>query len=474
MKVLFRVAALVALVFGWMPLRASAQGVDIGATNNIFFAMYGPTNAALNSAVTYSIYITNTSGIIIQAATVTNTLPDNVILTDTQTSLGTFFSYRNTVVFQFAQLPGVGLVQMSVTVRPRATGTFVNSAVLSTLQLTNQLSASITTVVSNTTVADLGLTLSAPTQAIITNDYFNVNVTVTNAGPSDATNVQLTNSLPAGMYYVGITPSKISVNRSGSNVVAQLGTIPAGGLTNVAVRVASTNAGTSVFLATVYARDNIENSNTNNTASTNLVIQTYGPASLTVTNTTTQVFDPQTGEMEQYVVVQNTGLLPAASVRVLVSGLGTNRFYNALGTNGGNGYVVHAAPLAGGDSVTLLLQYYVPTHRTVDVAFQAYEVPVYDTSVSTAPSSPIGDVRIFPLTSGVLSNSMYLDFPSVSNRTYTVVYSDDPGFANARTALPPATSAANFTEWIDFGPPVTITHPTNATSRFYRVYLNPQ
>jgi hypothetical protein len=32
---------------------------------------------------------------------------------------------------------------------------------------------------------------------------------------------------------------------------------------------------------------------------------------------------------------------------------------------------------------------------------------------------------------------------------------------------------ANRVQWIDDGPPKTVSHPTNAMARFYRVRLNP-
>jgi hypothetical protein len=32
---------------------------------------------------------------------------------------------------------------------------------------------------------------------------------------------------------------------------------------------------------------------------------------------------------------------------------------------------------------------------------------------------------------------------------------------------------ANYTYWIDYGPPGTAGHPTNTPVRFYRVFLNP-
>ena len=71
------------------------------------------------------------------------------------------------------------------------------------------------------------------------------------------------------------------------------------------------------------------------------------------------------------------------------------------------------------------------------------------------------------------NDDLLIEFPSMTNRTYTVVYSDNVLFSNAMMALPSIVAPANRTQWIDYGPPTTVSHPTNAPVRFYRVFLNP-
>ena len=68
---------------------------------------------------------------------------------------------------------------------------------------------------------------------------------------------------------------------------------------------------------------------------------------------------------------------------------------------------------------------------------------------------------------------MLIEWPAVSNRTYTVVYSDNVSFSNAMMAPPSVMAPANDVQWIDYGPPTTVSAPANANSRFYRVFLNP-
>jgi hypothetical protein len=74
-----------------------------------------------------------------------------------------------------------------------------------------------------------------------------------------------------------------------------------------------------------------------------------------------------------------------------------------------------------------------------------------------------------PLANG----DMLIEFPTTVGRAYTVVYSDNIAFSNSAIAPPAIVATANRLQWIDYGPPTTVSVPVNATNRFYRVFLNP-
>jgi hypothetical protein len=88
----------------------------------------------------------------------------------------------------------------------------------------------------------------------------------------------------------------------------------------------------------------------------------------------------------------------------------------------------------------------------------------------TATSTNIYITRIVRRSS---DGSMLLIWPSITNQTYTVVYSDNVLFSNAMIAPPSVAAPANQTPWIDYGPPTTVSQPANSAARFYRIYLNP-
>jgi hypothetical protein len=62
-----------------------------------------------------------------------------------------------------------------------------------------------------------------------------------------------------------------------------------------------------------------------------------------------------------------------------------------------------------------------------------------------------------------------IEFQSIPGHTYSVLYSDDSSFTNTLVAQPSIVAPADRTQWIDDGPPKTISAPTNVSSRFYQV-----
>ncbi|MGN6644800.1 MAG: hypothetical protein ACTHKU_17565, partial [Verrucomicrobiota bacterium] len=169
----------------------------------------------------------------------------------------------------------------------------------------------------------------------------------------------------------------------------------------------------------------------------------------------------------------NNGAEAIDSARVMVSGT-TNWLFNAVGTNDHHPFVTYGGTLnSGGGSVSLLLQHFVPSHRKF-VLNDTNLIPVAVTAVDLSPpqqlGTNVGTTRILQLSSG----NMLIEFPSVLGASYTILYSEDMSFSNTRVIQPSTIVApANMVQWIDYGPPGTIVAPTNAPSRFYRVYRNP-
>jgi len=441
--------------------RAGAQQFGLSVTPSANSIM-------VSNSLTYTINITNLTGLNLTDVLVTNILSASAQFQNATTTQGTYTPSGNVVLFDLGGFSYPGTAQLTVTAEPTAVGFITNAVtVASPASFTNTVSASVVVQVTNVVIlADLGVTMTGPSQVVITNDWMTYGVIVTNAGPNTASSVILTNVVPPGV--VGISSPK---QNSGTNLI-HLGTLINGASTNLQFTVEPTNAGVLPFFASVGSGTPDPNT-ANNFASTNILVIAYLSGPLGVATNSAQAYNPQNGLVEQFITVTNTTNYTADAVRVIVTGLtSANRLFNAVGTNNGNPFVYYSTNLAAGQSISLLLQYaasaYFPLTNGQLHAF-AVPVPDWPPPPITATSTNINISRIVELANG----NMLIEWPSISNRTYTVVYSDNVSFSNAMIAPPSIVAPANRTQWIDYGPPTTVSAPTNTTARFYRVYQNP-
>lgn len=470
MKLLFKVRNLILWASAMLlaGLGAEAQQFGLSVTSS-------SSSVLVSNSLTYTISVTNLSLISpLPDATVTNILPASVQIVSATPYLGDAVSnFNGTVVFYLRSfLSGVaGAEQMTLSVRPTTTGAFTNMVTVFSPSLTGAVSTNAVVTATNVppTLADIGVAIASPTQSVITNDLTGYGLSVTNYGPATATGVVLTNVLPAGAILKG---ANHAYTRSGTNLIFNLGTLANGGHTNVQVSIQPTNVAVLVLTASVGASGTEDTNTVNNFATNSITVIGYPPANLVATVVSPQIFNAPNGFFEQTIAVSNAGPESVTAARVVVTGLLTNELANASGTNNNNPYVVYAQALPAGQSVRLLLQFYAFDYFAFSNSqMQAFAVPVPDLTppamVSTSTNLIITKIR--QLSSGKVA----IEFPSVAGRTYTVVYSDNVLFSNAMIAPPSITAGGNLKQWVDYGPPTTISVPTNAPARFYRVIQNP-
>jgi uncharacterized repeat protein (TIGR01451 family) len=444
--------------------QAGAQGFGLSVTASA-------ASMLVSNSLTYTINVTNLTGRALQDALVTNLLPASVQPVSYTASQGSSTNYDSIVVFDLGGFTYPGFAQLSLTVQPTAAGFITNTVTVISMTVTNTASTNAIVQVTNAPAqADLRVTIAVPAQTVITNDWLTYGVTATNAGPNAATGVVLTNLLPPGVILRGAVPANYSV--AGSNLVFNVGALAVGGLTNFQFTIQSTNAGPLPLSASIGSAM-LDTNTTNNFAVTNITVTNYLSGELVVFTNSAQIYNPQNGLIEQTVTLSNAGPSSVASARVVVTGL-TNLLANAVGTNDVNPFVDFSASLDAGQRVFLLLQFYVPTRAPFAFsnsqlhAFAA-SPPNWTPPAATAASTSLSLSRIVRLSNG----KVLIEWPAATNRTYTVVYSDNVSFSNAMIAPPPITALGTRMQWIDYGPPATTSAPTNASVRFYRVFLNP-
>jgi uncharacterized repeat protein (TIGR01451 family) len=468
----FRIFLLMAAVLLAAGLRSEAQVL------NTFSVTSSASSVLVSNSVTFTIDITNFTGIPLVNLVVTDSLPASVQFTSANAgdNEAIITNYGNSIVFLYSQFTAGQISQLNVIAEPLAVGFITNTVTLSTITLTTNSSTNVVVDVTNLVIlADLGVTLTGPTQPVITNDWITYGITVSNAGPDSAPNVLLTNTLPVyGFFFEGIVPTNLPVFliTNTTSLFFDLGTITNGGFTNLQITVqVPTNEGVLPISAAVGSPSVTDDNLTNNSAVTNITVTNYLTGTLVATTNSAQVINPQDGLEEQTILLSNLGKNDVSAERLVVTG-SPKKLYNAVGTNNGNPFVTVGAGLNPLSSLTLLLQYNPRgSFPFTNGQLQAYAVPPPNLTPPTATSTStnINITGIFTLPDG----NVLLEFPANTNKTYTIVYSDNSQFSNAMVAPPAIAAPANIVQWIDYGPPTTLSAPTNSTARFYRVLQNP-
>ncbi len=443
--------------FVLLPGRVAAQPFGIGVTAS-------PLPLLTNTPFTYLTSVTNLSGGNLNSVFVTNTISSVVNILSASNFFGTAtLATANRVIFFVSSLPEGQHVTLAVNA-VSGTATTITNLVVARTAFNERTDALLVSEVFSGR-ADLGVRLIGPTSGALVNDWVTYQLIVTNAGPQAALGVVVSNQLPAEARLISVNPPDF--NQSGQRLTFNLVRLANRAAQTYEIRVQPTNAGTLTFTAGVRGSTFVDTNTANNEAAFSVEVGEVLSGNLIATNLTGQSYNPQTGLMEQWIRLVNIGENPAVAARVLVSGL-TNRLFNAVGTNDARPFVVYASGLPAGDSVDLLLEYLVPTRQPVpNPGLSAVEIPLPMVTVPT--NAPPNITKVLATASG----GLLIEFAATPGRRYTVLYSDDPDFSNPRVAQPSFIAPANRVQWIDEGPPKTVSPPVNAASRYYRVVESP-
>ena len=104
-----------------------------------------------------------------------------------------------------------------------------------------------------TSSADLAIAKTDLVDPVLAGDDVTYDITVTNLGPSDATGVVVTDTLPGSVTFVSATPSQGSCSQAAGVVTCPLGVVPFGATATVTIVVTTTIDGLITDTATVSA-----------------------------------------------------------------------------------------------------------------------------------------------------------------------------------------------------------------------------
>ncbi|MDB6034782.1 MAG: hypothetical protein JWM16_5120 [Verrucomicrobiales bacterium] len=430
-----------------------AASFGIGVSNS-------PAIGFINSNLTFSLSLSNGSGLI---------LPDVVVLSTFPTTLqlvpGSFFTSTGAGSNSFTTILSPGqATNVTFQMLPTLAGTFTNfinitsaSAALAT-SLTNVFQVSSGN-------SDLGVFISIPSTNAFPGDVAQYNIIATNAGPSVAPTFFITNTLPAGVSLIQVSPGTgVASNTPGRVVLTVNGLAVASSVTNT-IFIIPTNTGPLALTAIIGAPGLTDTNTSNNSATNNLTV--IAPDTNQVVATfSAQALDFQTGLFRQTVTLVNTSATAIASARLIVVGLASsNKLYNAVGTNLSHPFVIYPNAINAGDTVNFLLEFYYPSRvPQTNLTYVAYGVPLPNLGTTTNGTSIA--LRLVD----VSASRVLVEFPSTPGKTYRIVYSTNADFSNPLMAEPPVVAPADKTQWIDEGPPKTISLPGDSTLRFYKVF----
>jgi uncharacterized repeat protein (TIGR01451 family) len=239
------------LVLGVSLLAAAPSAAS--AAVDLSIAKTAPATVLVGDEIAYDLTIQNKDPAAeATAVQVVDSLPAGVLFESATPSQGTCSESAGTVTCDLGALASTISTTVQIKVQATTHGAITNTATVSiptdpTPDPTPEdNSASAQTTVSP--VADLVLTMTAVPDPVVSAELLTYTLTVQNSGPSEATNVSVTDTLPAAVHFVTATSG---CSESAGIVTCDLEPLASGGSSTVDITVRPQNAGSITNQATV-------------------------------------------------------------------------------------------------------------------------------------------------------------------------------------------------------------------------------
>lgn len=202
--------------------------------------------------LTYTVGVTNKNFGLVAGVKITNTLPAGAVFVSATPSQGSCVHAAGQVVCDLLSLGDNAGASVAIVANLTTLGANTNVATVSALADDEATADNVAVaVVTNTPAADLSVAVADAPDPVAVGSNLTYTVWITNRGPSAATDVRLTNRMPAGVVYVSAVPSVGTCGQSGSNVICSLGTLLGGAVPTVTIVVRPSVAGSLTNRASV-------------------------------------------------------------------------------------------------------------------------------------------------------------------------------------------------------------------------------
>ena len=209
---------------------------------------------------------------------------------------------------------------------------------------------------------DLSAAISATPSPVIVSNNLTFSIQVTNHGPSTATGVVLTNTLPAGATLISVVSSQGTVVTNGSQLRFNLGTLPMDSTATITVVVRPNSTGTAISTVAVGSVETDLHTANNSATASPIVNATTADLAVSVVGNPNPA--PVFGNLTYTIQVTNYGPATATAVMVtnsLPSGLSNVTVSPVLPhTISGSVVTISLGSLASGASATMSI-HAVPT-----------------------------------------------------------------------------------------------------------------
>lgn len=177
-------------------------------------------------------------------ATLTDVLPSTTTFVSAFTTRGACTNQSGEVICQFDNLIPNESARVILRARANTLGPITNIAsAAGTLPDNNTANNAVTNLSQVVPNANLAIGMADRPNPVWLGDNLVYAIAITNLGPSAATNVVVTNQLPAGVNFISAATSQGSCTRSGDTIRCDLGTMTANAQANIAVTIRPTLTG---------------------------------------------------------------------------------------------------------------------------------------------------------------------------------------------------------------------------------------
>jgi uncharacterized repeat protein (TIGR01451 family) len=273
-----------------------------------------PDPVVAGELLTYTLTAANSGPSSATGVQVTDNLPAGVAFQSAASSQGTCSETGGTVTCVLGTIASGQSATVEIQVRPQGEGLLTNSAnVVSDVFERNPQDNSAGTSTTVTPAADLSLTKTGSPDPVPAGQLLTYTLTARNAGPSDATGVQLTDDLPAGVAFESATPSRGTCAEASGTVTCALGTLASGQSATVEIEIRPQAEGSLTNDASV-SSDVFDPSSADNSATATTTVGAAADLSLAKTDSP----DPaQVGQLLTYTLtVENAGPSDATEVQL--------------------------------------------------------------------------------------------------------------------------------------------------------------